>query len=133
MSAASDDRMVLALSKFSKGKGKAKAKGTGGATAAQQKQKRDASTRTSLMKRSDCPAYVKEKWDSIVNMSGKDGMKNKEKSKFTDMLIKDAGTWEDMYWQVTVEKSTTSKKAWNGNGSCVARQKRITEVEKRAS
>ncbi len=65
----------------------------------QGQQKRNASERNTIL--STAPAHVQEKWAQICALKGRDRQKNAEKTKFTEMLLKDT-KFDDVYWQTDV-------------------------------
>ena len=47
------------------------------------------------------PPHIVEKWDAIQHLKGRDRLKNAEKTKFTEILLRDS-KFEDGYWQQEV-------------------------------
>ena len=92
----SDDRVSLALTKFSKGS----KSGTGSKepTDKQKQQKRDASRRNAILAASSTPQAVKDKWAAILAITQR-GKKNAAKAEFTELISRDAGQWQHAYWQ----------------------------------
>ena len=91
-SSVTSTRLDLALAVFGKkGKkgGSASASSTDppSSTTEQAEQNRLASKRTHAMR--TAPQHVREKWDAICNLRGRDRNKNAEKSKFTQMILSD--------------------------------------------
>ena len=65
------------------------------ATDVQAQQKRDASKRNHILN-SIAPPHVVEKWEAINKLKSRDRQKNAEKTKFTEILLKDS-KFEDGY------------------------------------
>ena len=87
----SPPHIATALAAFSKGKGNKGSKAgssTDGCTELQAQQKRQASMRNTAL--ANAPEHVREKWQAICALRGRDRNKNHEKSKFTEMILKDS-------------------------------------------
>jgi len=121
------ERVALALVKFQGGKGGGKQSNgnASGATEMQQQQKRDASKRMHILSKDDTPDYVKNKWEALCKLNGRNESKSKQKSEFTAMLLKDAGSWTDAYWQASVEQGL--KKSHEQKGEWILRAKAEAE------
>ena len=74
--------------------------------------KRNASRRNTLLKKA--PAYVQQRWDEICSLNSRKANKNAEKTKFTDMILKDHPGYEDVYWQTSVTDKLTKKLSAKG-------------------
>ena len=68
--------------------GKKGGNGVGSATPKQAAQKREAARRQALLRAA--PDFVKEKWQSIVALKGRDRAKNLKKQEFTQKLFGDS-------------------------------------------
>ena len=62
--------------------------------------------RNKILTNPDTPAHVLQKWKPIESLKGRDRNKNKQKTKFTDMILADC-KYEDSYWQDDVVDSWT--------------------------
>ena len=101
---ASSSKMDLALALFAPGGKRAGSAGGGSSTDAQAQQKRDCAAREHRLARA--PQHVKGKLAAICALKGRDRGKNAAKSKFTEMILKDA-KFEDAYWQQEVSDAYT--------------------------
>ncbi len=76
-------------------------------------QKRLASKRNTIL--ATAPAKVQEKWATICALKGRTGAKNAEKTKFTELILKDT-KFDDVYWQTdvtdTYSRTHRMKETW---------------------
>eukprot|EP00974_Lingulodinium_polyedra_P108946 10544030-Lingulodinium_polyedra.AAC.1 len=98
------DELQSALAAFGKGRRQSKAPGSTAEPDSQKDQKKQAYERNKALLAA--PQHVRDKWNAICTLKGRDRAKNSEKTKFTQMLLKDC-KFEDVYWQTTVEDTFT--------------------------
>ena len=79
----------------------------------QTQNKRDASKRKSVLAKA--PEHIRAKWEATCALRGRDRDKNAQKSKFTEVLLRDA-KFQDVYWQTEVtdkySRKHTDREQW---------------------
>ena len=113
--ASTASKLDLALQIW-KPKGKAKAKAVAGAPSSfavasekQAEQKRQAAKRDRILARA--PDHVKAKWDSILQVKGRDHGKNMLKAKYMEALFAANGSYTDVYWEQSVTDKYIKKQS----------------------